>query len=144
MRTNKDLGDQSRVGRQPASTVAVPHRRSKYHATPTTVDGIRFASKKEATRYGELKLLEKAGHIARLKLQQRFELCVPRTNSRGNVIDAYWMTTVGHYVADFCYDEFTPAATLFVIEDVKGFRTPLYRWKKKHVESQYGVTIRET
>jgi hypothetical protein len=26
---------------------------------------------------------------------------------------------------------------------VKGFKTPLYRWKKKHVEAQYGITIRE-
>ena len=32
----------------------------KYRNEPTSVDGIRFASKKEAWRYGELKLLEKA------------------------------------------------------------------------------------
>jgi hypothetical protein len=42
---------------------------SKYRAIPTTVDGIRFDSKREAARYGELKLLEKAGHIRGLTLQ---------------------------------------------------------------------------
>jgi hypothetical protein len=30
-----------------------------------------------------------------------------------------------------------------VVEDVKGMRTPMYRWKKKHVEAQYGITITE-
>jgi hypothetical protein len=30
-----------------------------------------------------------------------------------------------------------------VVEDVKGFKTELYRWKKKHVEAQYGIEIVE-
>ena len=46
----------------------------KYNAIPTTVDGIRFASKREARRYLELKLLQKAGHISDLELQPRFRL----------------------------------------------------------------------
>jgi len=38
---------------------AVRHAKwHKYGAIPTEVDGIRFASKKEEKRYGELKLLE--------------------------------------------------------------------------------------
>ncbi len=43
---------------QKVGRVAVekPH---KYHAEPTIVDGIRFDSKKEATRYAELRLLER-------------------------------------------------------------------------------------
>src|SRR3990167_2292221 len=36
-------------------------RTHKYGAVPTVVDGIRFASKKEARRYSVLRLLEKAG-----------------------------------------------------------------------------------
>ena len=119
-------------------------RRSKYGAVRTTVDGIMFASKAEARRYQELRLLEKAGHIARLKLQQKFELCAPFTDLRGDVRDKERMAVVGHYVADFCYDELTPAATTFRVEDVKGFRTQTYRWKKKHFERQYGIEIRET
>ena len=118
-------------------------RRSKYNAKPTVVDNIRFASQKEARRYQELKLLERAGAIARLKLQQRFELCVPKTNLRGDATDLTRMMTIGHYVADFCYDELTLQATRFVVEDVKGMRTPMYRWKAKHMKAQYGITVRE-
>lgn len=118
-------------------------KRSKYGAIKQTVDGITFHSKREASRYCELKLLEKAGQIARLTLQQRFELCAPKTNLRGDVNSADWMMTIGRYVADFCYDELTPGVTRFVVEDAKGFKTPLYRWKKKHFEAQYGIEIRE-
>ena len=32
----------------------------------------------------------------------------------------------------------------YMTEDVKGFKTPLYRWKKKHVAAQYGIDILET
>ena len=118
-------------------------KRSKYGAVRREVDGIVFASKAEAKRYRELKLLEQAGHIARLKLQQRFELVIPKTNLRADVKDFDRIVTIGHYVADFCYDELTPAATRFVVEDVKGMRTPMYRWKKKHFENQYGIQITE-
>jgi len=41
--------------------------------------------------------------------------------------------------ADFAYA--TREGT--VIEDVKGVRTPLYRWKKLHVEIEYDVRIVE-
>jgi hypothetical protein len=46
---------------------------------------------------------------------------------------------VGIYRADFAYR----TADGTVVEDVKGVRTALYRWKKKHVEAEYGVTIVE-
>lgn len=111
--------------------------RSKYSAQPTVVDGIRFASKREAQRYGELKLLEKADQIRQLALQPRFALKV-----RAN--DAPVTEIIGDYVADFSYlthDPDFPAR--FVVEDVKGVKTALYKWKKKHVEAQYGIQIRE-
>lgn len=111
--------------------------RHKYGAQPTTVDNIRFASKAEARRYSELKLLEKAGEIRELELQPRFPLLVPARGNGG----AYERAHVGDYVADFRYREGPKG--LLKIEDVKGFRTELYRWKKKHVEAQYGVTITE-
>ena len=47
--------------------------RSKYGARKTIVDGITFDSKKEANRYRELKLLEDAGEIEKLKMQVAFE-----------------------------------------------------------------------
>lgn len=127
-------------------------RRSKYGARQTTVDGIRFHSAKEARRYGELKLLEQAGEIADLTLQPKFLLLVA-TLQQNDV-------KLGEYIADFQYRpvldrvwatdglgrKFSQSVTwgAMIIEDVKGFKTDLYRWKKKHVEAQYGITIRET
>jgi hypothetical protein len=65
-------------------------RKSKYAAIPTIVDGIRFASKKEARRYTELKLLERAGEITCLELQPKFP-CVVNGKK------------VCTYIADFAY-----------------------------------------
>jgi hypothetical protein len=110
----------------------------KYRAKRTEVDGIPFASQKEARRYQELKLLEKAGEIRCLELQPRFPLVVPGVGNGG----PYERRHLGDYVADFRYADTRKNA--IVVEDVKGFKTPLYRWKKKHVEAQYGITIVET
>ena len=108
--------------------------RSKYGSQITEVDGIKFRSKREATRYGELKLMERAGLISDIRLQPRFVLCPW-------MLDHSDIRPLGEYRADFGYtDERTGRD---VIEDVKGFRTPLYKWKKKHVEAQYGIEIRE-
>jgi len=110
--------------------------RSKYHTVPLEVDGIRFASTREARRYGELRMLERAGLIRDLTLQPSFDLHAP------NVIAATrWARgqVIGRYRADFAYQ--TTDGT--IIEDVKGVRTALYTWKKKHVEAEYGVRIVE-
>lgn len=112
-----------------------PGTRSKYRAVPVVVDGIRFASKAESRRYGELKLLEKAGEIRQLRLQ--VPLGLHASASGGSPLP------IGQYVADFMYEERQGQDWCLRIEDVKGVRTPLYRWKKKHVEAQYGITIRE-
>ena len=42
---------------------------SKYRNKKTELDGIAFDSKREAERYAELKLLERAGEISYLQLQ---------------------------------------------------------------------------
>lgn len=108
--------------------------RSKYGATKTTVDGITFDSAKEAARYGELKLLEKAGELSELETQPRFSLNVRAWDAPVSLI-------IGEYRGDFRYRT-SHGAT--VVEDVKGLKTALYRWKKKHVEAQYGIKILET
>lgn len=113
-------------------------RRSKYGAVPTEVDGIRFASKAEAKRYSELKLMERAGEIAALKLQPKFPVVVAGVK-------------IGSYVADFSYIDNAkrgPQGQIgcTVVEDVKSAptRTRLYIWKKKLVEALYpGVVITE-
>jgi hypothetical protein len=119
-------------------------RQHKYHAVATVVDNVRFASKAEAWRYQELKLLEKAGEIEGLELQPEFLLKTQLTT--GTVIGAGRALAgnypvIGKYRADFAYYDNRTGQR--VVEDVKGFKTPLYRWKKKHVEAQYGLTITE-
>jgi hypothetical protein len=106
-------------------------RRHKFNAVPTVVDGIRFASKAEAKRYAELKLLERGKRISSLILQPRFWLSCQRAGEG--------FVKIGEYRADFSYWE----GGKQIVEDVKGFKTPLYRWKKKHAEAQHNITIVE-
>lgn len=101
--------------------------RSKYRAVAVWVDGIRFASRAEARRYGQLMLLQKLGEISGLELQPKFPITIGGT-------------LVCSYVADFAYFDKEKR----VIEDVKGMKTPVYRLKKKLVEAMYpGVVIVE-
>jgi hypothetical protein len=100
---------------------------TKYRAKPTKIDGIRFASKREAKRYQELKLLFRAGLIRELQLQPEID-CI--------VEDKHLFT----YRADFSYWENGKN----VIEDVKGFKTPVYRLKKRIIEALYNIKITET
>ena len=105
-------------------------RRSKFGSTFTEVDGIKFRSKREAVRYTELKLLQQAGQIVSLYLQPSFDLHAPET-----------VRPIGRYVADFSYTDARNGEV--IVEDVKGFKTPLYQWKKKHAEAEHGIQIRE-
>ena len=100
---------------------------SKFHAIRTIVDGITFASKKEAARYAELKLAERSGDIDSLILQPVFPIII---NDK----------KVAKYIADFSYY----IGQKHIIEDVKGVRTPVYKLKKKLVEAQYNIIITET
>lgn len=120
-------------------------RGHKYHAKPTVVDNIRFASKREAARYAELKILERIGEIESLELQPVFPLrTMLSTGTFAGAAQALTgeHPTIGKYIADFRYFRLVPP-TGWVVEDCKGFRTPLYKWKKRHVESQYGIQIQE-
>jgi hypothetical protein len=108
-------------------------RRSKYGAIRTEVDGMTFASKAEARRWSELKILRASGLIfGDLELQPELPICVVRPD--GEIVK------VAVYRGDFRYE--APDGT-DVVEDVKGFKTPVYRLKKKLVEAQYGIVIRE-
>lgn len=102
-------------------------RRSKYRAIPTTVDGIRFASKAEARRYSELQILKAAGEISELTLQPRYRIEVQGRK-------------ICDYVADFGYFN---ALGRYIVEDVKGVLTPVYKLKKKLVKACWGIDIEE-
>ena len=102
---------------------------SKYRNVKTVVDGVTFASKREAARYGELKLLERAGEIANLELQRKFVIVV-----HGH--------TICRYIADFVYHDNKTGK--MVCEDVKGFKTAVYSLKRKLMKAVLGVDILET
>ena len=96
-------------------------RHGKYNARKTTVDGVTFASAREAARYGELKMLERAGKISGLELQPRYELQPAFRTKDGKAIRAV------EYVADFVYTE----DGKIIIEDCKGWRTDIFKLKLK-------------
>lgn len=99
---------------------------SKYHNEPVTVDGYRFDSKAEAARYQALRILEKAGYIADLRLQPQYLLQPAFTNHQGKRERAII------YRADFAYHErMETGLWLEVVEDVKGVTTKdfLIKWK---------------
>jgi len=108
---------------------------SKFHATRTVVDGITFDSKREAKRYSELKLMERAGVISDLQRQVKFEL-QPAFYLDGKTYRAI------NYIADFVYYKVKTGEE--VVEDCKGFRTDVYKLKAKMFAYQYGVSILET
>ena len=98
---------------------------NKYHASPTTKNGMNFDSKLEAARYQDLLLLERSGAISQLETHPRFCI-VPAFTYQGKRIRA------SYYEADFAYY----VEGLFVVEDVKGpIETALFRLKWKLMKS---------
>ena len=109
--------------------------RSKYGNIATVVDGIRFASKREARRWQDLRLLEKAGEIRNLMRQVRYPLTV----------NGIRITT---YIADYVYVPLNRISKEWefndVVEDVKGVRTPVYKLKRALMFAIHGIKIVET
>ena len=122
-----------------APSLEVP-KPTKYHAIPVHVDGVRFASKREAARFLELQLWQKAGQIADLECQPVFPLHVMEIWRSGAPIV---ITTIGKYTADFRYLNLQTGE--IVIEDVKSTatRTEAYKLRKKLAEAIHGITVTE-
>lgn len=115
---------------------------SKYGARRTSVEGITFHSAGEARRYQELRLLERAGEISDLERQPVFVLYAPlTTGTLGGALEAMSgeLPVIGKYIADFKYYDERKGER--VVEDFKGFDTPLAKWKRKHAERQYGISV---
>lgn len=108
---------------------------TKYRNKKTVIDGMTFDSKKEARRYSELLLLERAGAIHNLQTQVKYVL-IPsqRDLETGKVIERECA-----YKADFVYTENGE----IVVEDTKGFRTKDYIIKRKLMLKVHGIRIRE-
>ena len=99
---------------------------SKYNNKKTQIDMYVFDSTKEAKRYKELKLLERAGEINNLELQPHFLL---QESFRKN--DKTYRKI--EYVADFKYIE----KGKLIVEDVKGIQPEEIKIKNKLFEKIY-------
>lgn len=104
--------------------------KTKYHSRQTTVDGIKFASRIEAERFIQLRLMAKAGVIRDLKLQPEFQIFKgyvdPETGEK---------VRSRYYVADFQYTDVD--AHKVIVEDTKGIETDVFRLKWDYVRSEY-------
>lgn len=112
-------------------------RRGKFNAKRTEVDGVLFDSAKEAKRYSELKLLQRAGKIRELRLQPKYSFFV-----KGEPIkiksSGYPNGRQVSYIADFEYIE---GNGLLVVEDVKGYDTAVSRLKRAMFEALYQIPV---
>lgn len=124
-------------------------KESKYKSKKVTVDGLEFASRKEAKRWTELRILEKAGAISDLKTQVKFVL-VPaqreadQVGARGGIKKGKTIERECAYIADFVYKD-NQGET--VVEDVKGYKGggayELFKIKRKLMLYVHGIRIIE-
>lgn len=120
---------------------------NKYYNKKCTVNGIIFDSRKEARRYQELLLLERAGVIKSLQRQVKYVLIPAQYESFERYGKNGQELTPGKklierecaYVADFVYEEDGKT----VIEDTKGFKTKDFIIKRKLMLYTHGIRIRE-
>jgi len=106
------------------------HKPSKMRNVRTTIDGIKFDSKKEANRYSELKLLQKAESISGLQIKPAFPISINDHN-------------ICKYIADFSYTDINGQV---IVEDVKGRKTgpawQMFRLKQKLMKAIHGIEVK--
>lgn len=88
-----------------------------------------FDSQRELTRWGELKLLERAGKIKDLRRQVKYEL-IPKIGRMRSIV----------YIADFVYEEDGRE----VVEDSKGHRSRVYMLKWRLMQWRHNIEVLET
>lgn len=98
-------------------------RKNKYGNVKCEADGYKFDSKKERKRYYELKLLKQVGEVKEFKLQKPYKLY-------GRF----------RYVCDFFVKWSDGTET---VEDVKGYKTDVYKLKKAWIKDKYNIDIVE-
>ena len=119
----------------------------KYHNSKTTIDGITFDSRREARRWQELCMMQKAGMIYGLQRQKKFVLIPAQrepgtVGKRGGKHKGKLIERECSYYADFYYHTADGAE---VVEDVKSeaTKTPQYMIKRKLLLYVHGLRIRE-
>lgn len=105
---------------------------NKYRNIKVTIENIKFASKREATRYVDLKHMLQLGLIEDLRRQVVFQLA-PAVMVKGRNRPPL------RYIADFVYRKDGQQ----VVEDVKGRITEGYRIKRHLMASVLGIQVVE-
>lgn len=100
--------------------------KNKYKNEPVIVEGVKFASRKEAKVYTDLRFRLIAGEIKNLRRQVPYALVVNGIH-------------IADYIADFVFEE----GARTVVMDPKGVRTPAYRLKKKLMLACHSVEVIE-
>jgi hypothetical protein len=112
---------------------------TKFGNRKTVVDGETFDSRKEARRYAELKLLERAGEVRNIQRQVPFVLIPAQLDERGRVIE-----NPARYIADFVYND---RAGRLIVEDVKGYKQgtayAVFVLKRKLMLKVHGIRVTE-
>ena len=103
---------------------------NKYKNIKTEVNGIKFASKKEAKRYSELRLMWLGNRISDLQTQVRFEL-IPAM-----VINGKKECKIS-YIADFVYKD----KGVQIVEDVKGIKTDVFKIKYRLMKQVHDIDV---
>jgi hypothetical protein len=122
---------------------------NKYYNQKTyTSDGIKHDSQKEAQRWCELKLLQRAGKISNLQRQVEFELIpnqyetIERYSKTGKKLkdETKLLERKVSYIADFVYEENGKT----VVEDVKSVATQTEKFiiKRKLMLYIHGIKIK--
>lgn len=119
--------------------------KNKYGNRKVEACGVLFASKREAKRWTELKILEYGGMISELERQVKFVLIPAQyepdiIGPRGGVRKGKCLERECAYYADFVYKD---KEGNMIVEDAKGVRTPEYVMKRKLMLSELGIRIKE-
>ena len=124
------IGDASLCQRCINNVFEPTKKYNKYGAKRLKMDGISFDSQLEATRYSQLKLLERAGEIKGLEYHKKF-IIIPKSKYGNDIF----------YEADFFYFEKGKP----VVEDTKSKATitSTYKLKKRLLAERYGIIIKE-
>lgn len=123
---------------------------SKYGNKPVKIDGLRYASMKEASRHKELMLLEKVGKIKNLRFQVAYELIPAQYETFERYSDKTGKRLKDgkrcveescKYIADFVYQD--AGTGEWIVEDSKGKRTKDYIIKRKLMLYIHGIRVHE-
>lgn len=123
--------------------------RKYYNIKTKTTDGLVFDSHKEAQRWEQLRLLQKAGKIVELQRQVKYELLpaqyetYERFSKKGKRLKdgTRLIERQCIYIADFVYTDAETGETF--VEDVKGVRTKDFVIKRKLMYVVHGIKVKE-